>query len=271
MPTGDERLANEQAAREAMQKEWAANNKPQLWMKQGDVAIARFLEQGPDKRVFAVHEYTVPNPRNPSQPFRRFFTCFNDAEDGSRCVGCEGGMQVKYKGVYNVIQRNRPVFRKDAQGKVMKVNNEPIVDGYQDEVVIFTCAGTTANAIRVADDNFKGLMSRDVKITKTGAQFQPFDFAPADIDSGPVPLSPADIELAGKKHNLSEFMKVPEWAEASKIVAVWQAQSGQTQQTNAAPPPQAGAPVSDANPFLGGGAGAPAAAPAPAPEPTPQS
>lgn len=170
--------------------------------------------------MFAVHEYEVPNPQRPTdRPWKRQFTCLNDKDDGTPCPACDAGMKQKLRGVYNIIQRQRPIFRKDKDGKAIYVNNEPIIDGHEDTVVILNVPSTTAEVIRRKDADYNGLMSRDLKIRRSSDTFQPWDIEPADIDSGAVPMSEADQELAKQKHDLDEFMQPPPFQEAARIVA----------------------------------------------------
>lgn len=250
-PTGDERLAQAAMAREQRQ----ASNKPALFMSKNNTGpyVVRFLEQGPDKRIYVVHTYKTPHPNNPTQTITKYFTCLNDKEDGTQCPGCEAGMNTTMKGAYNVIQRDRPQIRRGADKKPIKDGQgKYIVDGQADEVVVWVCAGTTADIIRQKDGDYKGLMSRDVKLLFTGASFQPYSIEVADIDAGAVPMSEADLKLAESKHNLDEYMAPPGFQDAARIAAAAMAggavqESAPSQSAPAAssePTPEA------ANPFL---------------------
>lgn len=240
----------EQRAAEAaeQQKRWAESSKPQLWISEGERAIVRFLEQGPEVNTYFVHPY-----RSQAGKYTTF-SCLNQDDDGTRCPGCEAGMKRQLKGVFNVIQRQRPVLRMDSNGHAMKDSNQQyIVDGHQDAVVILTLPETTTNLLREKDVKYNGLMSRDVEIARTGTKFSPYNVEPADIDSGVVPMSDADQVLVANKHNLDEFMQSPTFAEAAKLAGNAQAQVAQSQgqpaqAAQAAAPP---APVTTKNPFLG--------------------
>lgn len=234
-----EAKAQEDAQR---REEWAKSNVPQLWLKEGQKEQVRFLEQGPDVNNFFVHEF-----RTKAGNTMRF-TCLNDLEDGTKCPGCDQGLPRKIKVVINLIQRNRPILRKGSDGKAIKVNNEYIVDGHQDEVVVFTGPSTTADMLRQKDAKYHGLMSRDMELSRTGTQFSPYVVEPADVDSGPVPMSEADQALAAKKHNIDEFMKPPTFAEAAQ-------KSAQAANSGGGAPSQTGpqgAAVGEANGFLAG-------------------
>jgi hypothetical protein len=238
--------------------------------------IIRFLEQGPDVNNYPVHEYKVPNPNVRGGVSHRRFTCLSEV--GQECPGCSAGMKVKRRGVYNVIQRQRPVFRKDKDGKAIYVNSEPIIDGHQDEVVIANVGGPTANMLRQLDGKMQGLMSRDFDVTFSGDSFQAWNITGALDGAGnsmATPMSEADMALAANKHNLDEYMKPPTFQEAAQIVAQYGGGSGggggspaAASQAQAAAPANAflagaevpaGAPV---NTFAGAGAAPPTAPPA---------
>lgn len=258
MAQGWDRVEQTAQATAEQRARWADQSVPQLWLKSGESVTGRFLEQGPEIHNYAVHEYTVPNPNNPAQPYRRNFTCLNDREDGTPCPGCAAGMKRKIKGVFNLIQRNRPVLRKGQDGKAIKVNGQYITDGYQDDVVVWLVPSTTAEEVRKKDAAYNGLMTGDVTISKTGAQFQPYSIEPADIANFATPLSESDQALQAKKHDLDKFMAPPSFQEAAQIVAqhggqaTTAAPSGpQAAPGQASPPPASGQqPAEPHNPFM---------------------
>jgi hypothetical protein len=244
---------------------FAAGFKPMLRVNNRNPGpfVIRFLEQGPDVNNYPVHEYKVPNPQVQGGFANRQFTCLSEA--GQECPGCAAGLKVKRRGVFNVIQRQRPVFRKDKDGKAIYTNGQPIIDGYQDEVVIVNVGGPTAEMLRKMDGKFQGLMSRDFEVSYS-----------------------ADQQLAANKHDLDEFMKPPPFQEAAQLVAQYGNNSGARPPAGAPPtggpqgqPAAAGAPPQ--NSFLqgadlppgavqntfGGAAGPPAAQPVGEPVPAP--
>lgn len=259
MAEGWDRVAAAAEEQRERQEQWEAQRKPQLWPKDGESFLIRFLEQEQAVKNYAQHEYVVSTSAGSR---RRRFTCLNDKNDGTKCPGCDAGLKIKIRGVFNVIQRQRPVLRKDKDGKAMKDGqNNYIVEGHQDEVVIFEVPGTTANMLRQADADYGGLMTRDFKISKTsGNSFQPYVIAPADPAVGAVPMTETDFELAKQKHDLDEFMQPPSFTEAVKLS---QQQGGSQPVQQAAAPGEASAPsqVDPNNPFIGGTQPQPAEAP----------
>lgn len=274
------------AAQQEQQAQFEAQRKPTLSINQnnpGPIQI-RFLEQGPDVNNFPVHDYKVPNARGGF--FNKNFTCLS--EIGQECPGCKAGLKQKRRGVYNVIQRNRPILRKGSDGKALKnPDGSWIIDGYQDEVVIANVGQPTAEMLRQADGQYQGLMSRDFIVTFSGNQFQSWNLTPALDGAGnamATPMSEADMALAAQKHDIDEFMKPPSQQEAARIVAQYGGNSGASPNAGGQVPAQGnGMQAPHGNQFLqgapvpaatSGGAFAGAqqgAAPPPAPAPAPVS
>lgn len=238
----------------------------------------RFLEQGPDVNNFPVHEYDVPGNTG---TFKKRFTCF--VEIGQECPGCRAGMKTKRRGVFNLIQRSRPVLRKGTDGKALRDQvGGFIIDGYRDEVVVANVGGPTSEMLRKADADYYGLMSRDFQIVYSGDTFQAWTMTPVMDESGvsgPMAMSEADQAMAAAKHNLAQYMAPPSQQEATEIIAKY-VNKGQPGQ-QAAPTPQAqpgnpfvgGAPAIATSPAVAGGgafAGAQQPAPVPVPAPVPQ-
>lgn len=197
----------------------------------GGEVVVRFLEQGnegPDAvNVYPRHEYKVPDSRAKSGAFTNHFTCLKETNPNADCPGCRAGLEIKPQTVYNLIQRNRPVWRKGQDGKPLQdASGNKIPEGQMDDVVYWKCASTTGNMMSRKDNDYRGLMSRDFKLQWTGANYQPYELVPADVDSGPQEMSENDRALAVKKHNLDEIYKPPSFQDAAQIVAKYGANSG---------------------------------------------
>lgn len=255
--------------------------------KGGAPVIVRFLEQGPDINSYDRHEYQVPDGRGGF--YRRQFTCLRESPwNNPVCPGCQAGLKIKLRGVYNIIQRDRAVLRRGQDNRPIKgPDNKPIVDGHEDQVVILDVPSTTAEALRQKDADYHGLMGLDLRLSDSGSTFQPWNVEPADIMQPLKPMTDADMALAAAKHDLDAFMKPPTFEEAQQIVSQYGANSGasgqpqQSYQQPAAPAPsQVPANVGQGGAFAGAQAAVapPAAVPqaqpvpqaAPAPVPTPQ-
>lgn len=264
------------AARERQERFDATSNVQMLRLKQvkegapgaGGPIIVRFLEQGPDVNSFVRHIFKKPDARAKSGFFEQLETCLT--EINQQCPACAAGIPTKRRGAYNLIQRQRAVYRKGADGKPVKdANNNYSTDGYADAVVVFDCSNTSANVIRRADNDFRGLMSREIAISFTGDNKNPYAISPADIDSGPQQMSDADRALAVHRYDLDKIFAPPSAHDMASLIAKYGANSGATQShiPSAAPP-------AAANPYLAGAqlpSGSPfAAAQAPVQQPQEQ-
>ncbi len=255
------------AAAAEQQKRFAEASVPMLFGKeikrggpQGGPLIVRFLEQGED--VCSYERHPIKKPGN---QYADNHTCLS--EINMDCAACRAGLKSTRKGAFNVIVRNRAVLRKGADGKAVKApDGSFIIDGYADQVVVWECSNTTANVLRRADHDFRGLMSRDLTLSYTGDDKNPYTVAPVDIDGGPQPLSDADMELAAKKFDLDKVFAPPTQQEMSEMVVKYGANSGASGPVAAQMPtvnPQAAT-----NPYAAGAALPPTAFP-PQPAQTP--
>lgn len=229
-----EQEAERQAARRQEIDEAKARQGTELWSTHikampGMMVTVRFLEQGnegPDAvNCYPRHEYQRPERQYPDR-----FTCLKDPDVGdpnADCPGCNAGLKISVRTVYNLIQRNRAVLRKGQDGKAMKdAAGNWMVEGFQDDVVYWECSNTTGDMLRKKDNKYGGLMSRDFELSCTGLNTNPYAIEPADIDGGPQPMSENDRALAAKKHNLNDIYKCPTVQEAAQIVAKYGANSG---------------------------------------------
>lgn len=246
MSKGQERIQQEAEAQQAKKDAFASSGSA-LYSKAirdaGGTIVVRFLEQGQDVNWYERHEYRDPNSKYPDH-----FTCLKEIGIND-CPGCQAGLPIKLHTVYNLIFRNRPVFQKDSEGKVLKDQaNNPVIIGHEDAVVYWRVASTTADMLRRRDTKYQGLMSRDWELTWTGAAFQPYELTPADVDGGVQPMSDADLALAAKKNDLDKIFAPPSLQDATALVMRYGANSGaQPQVANAAP----GQPA-QANPMMAG-------------------
>ncbi len=252
------------AARERAQ----AGSQPRLMVSERrPKAIVRFLQQGgeehPDRKILAyyVHPYKDPSRVDPrsGRVIEQRFTCLNWEDNGTECPGCKAGMKRKLRVIFSVIERDRDQLRRGADGYAVKdANDQYIIDGQADEVVLYDVASTVAEVLRNKDSAYKGLMSRDVAVRYTGVSLQINDFEPADLDAGATPLSEADLALIREaKVDRRKYIAPPEPAEAQRIINQFGPNSasygggggggGGQQQSGNGPTQQ----QVDANPFLG--------------------
>lgn len=254
--------ARRQRAQESFLPELRVN------MKNPGPFVIRFLEQGDQVHSYYVHEYKEPSATAQGGAFIRRFTCLQEV--GMPCPGCSAGLKRKTRGVFNLIQRARPVFRKDKDNRAIKgPDNNYIIDGHADQVVVVNVGGPTAEMLRKADGSYHGLMSRDFQVTFSGDTFQSWNLTPmldAGGSSNPTMMTENDQALAAQKFDLDAYMRPPTPEEAQSIVHRYGANSGAVN-TGGAPmasPQGTAGQAGVTNGFLAGAQVAPGAPPSPA-------
>lgn len=170
----------------------------------GESAIVRFLEQGEDVKWAWCHEVPVPG-----RQFGRWVACRDQDEEGQRigeaCPGCEQETKRKFQGFINLIWRDAPTFKTDAQGRLEKQNGKPIRDGEEDQIAMWQAGVIVFEELDGKDVHYKGLTSRDFRITRRGTGMNTkYAIEPADPDGGAKPMSKADQKLEGEKYDFTE-------------------------------------------------------------------
>ena len=180
-------------------------------------AVVRFLEQGDDVNWAWVCKL---EPR----PGRRFgdYEVTRDQE-GKGTVPCplaERGIPRQFRGWINVIWRDAPVFKRDDNDRLVRdQNNKPIVAGTADTVAVWETGITVFQELEQLDATFKGLASRDFRISRKGIGFDTrYHILPADPDGGPKPLSDADKALAAEKYDLKQFTTPKSYEELARLL-----------------------------------------------------
>lgn len=176
-------------------------------LKDKQYAIVRFLEQGDDITFTDVHRVPVEGSQYPVD-----FVCLDATDDGSPCPGCQSSndevRKRSTKGYFNVIWREGPVYQLNDKGWIEKDSNKrPIVTGREDGIFLWKCSWTVTELLIEKDGKFKGLMSRDWELKRTGSGMQDTVYyaEPADPDGGPQPMLLPDLTLAEKKYDLKEL------------------------------------------------------------------
>lgn len=175
-----------------------------LWFKlpkSGDSAVVRFLEQGDDVAWAWTHEL----PPKGNQKWGDSEPCRDQDRSGERCPGCEKGMPRGFLGFINLIWRDGPVYKKDEKGWLVKDSNgNLVVESRADQVAFWQAGITVFEMLDNKDVTFKGLTSRDFRVTRRGTGLETkYEVEPADPDGGPQPMSAADEELAKEKYDFT--------------------------------------------------------------------
>lgn len=165
----------------------------------------RFLEQGDDVAWAYVHELD----KTAGQLVASVTPCLKtDDNGGQECPGCERGVPRKIKGWINLIMRDAPVYRKAADGKDYKdpLSGQKEMIGQADQVQLWNSGPNVFTTLGQKDRTFKGLMSRDFVVVRSGEGFATaYSIEPADADSGPQKMSEADLALASEKTDARRF------------------------------------------------------------------
>lgn len=201
-------------------------------------AIVRFLEEGED-----VHWcWVVTLPPKAGQRYGDFTPTLDQAGKGETpCPFLERGMKPKVRGYLNVIWRNAPKYQRDSNNRLVKdANNQYIQIGTEDALAVWEVGITVLDDLAGIDATYKGLLSRDFRITRMGTELNTrYRIDPADPDAGPQPMSAADKELAAQKTDLTPLVTPLSYEAATALLTGAPVQNNQQQEQQA-----------QANPFL---------------------
>lgn len=179
-----------------------------------ETAIVRFLEEYDELVSAYVHHVMVPRFKMPYKLVCRDQDPVTGASIGEDCPGCEDNdpqiSKKRIQGAVNLIWRNGPVYELDGNGKPIKDNRDrKVVASRRDQIAVWTSGVTVFDNLITLGLKYSGkggLTGRDWEVTRRGVDRETtYDFAPAEIDGGPVPLSKEDKELAATKYDLTEF------------------------------------------------------------------
>lgn len=246
---GIEAFQRKQAAKQAQQSQGGSDGIKVDYFGIGDgqYAIVRFLEQGSDLIFADVHRIPV------GRQYPIDLICLDTNDDGTPCPACASENAEIHKraskGFLNLIWRDGPVYERNEWGSPKKDQNtkKPIITARQDGRFLWKCSSTVLQALVEKDSKYKGLMSRDFEIRRTGALYNntKYSIDPADVDGGPQAMTIADQALAAEKYDLIELTKPLDFA------AFVAAMSGQ-QQSGPAETMDRSALVSSDSVFSGG-------------------
>lgn len=189
------------------------------WFKIGDreSAVVRFLEEGQDVKWAWCHEVPVEGRK-----FGRWVPCRDQDEDGQRsgeaCPGCEKEYKRKFQGFINMIWRDAPVFKKNSEGRLEKTQGGDFIKvGEEDQLAMWQAGVMVFEELDGKDVTYKGLTSRDFRITRRGSGMDTKYFIePADPDAGPKAMTKADKEIAAEKYDFTEDVNPRPYSEWDK-------------------------------------------------------
>jgi hypothetical protein len=205
----------EDAAQEASERNSTGGYaKLRLKLEDGQEAIVRFLEEGDSVAGAWFHKVTVEGRTFPVRVICLDQDDETGARNGTDCPGCDQSLPRSFRGYFNVIWRDAPVFKRNDEGKVVKDSQNKLqIVGNETQVALWETDEETAFALADVDESFKGLTSRDFKIKRRGEKLATtYTVQPADADGGPQPMSEEDIALAKAEANdLDALLAKPDY------------------------------------------------------------
>lgn len=210
-------------------------------LKGGEMAVLRFLEQGDELAYAICHRLAVEGSQYPQDVL-----CADQNEDGTPCPLCQSTNKDtksrSTKGFVNVLWRGgpaiqaenqriqqivpqpgmpmpttfklAPVYKRNDQGFLEKDDNkQKIVTGFADGVFLWKCSKTIYEMLLEKDATYRGLMTRDFVVSRKGSGISDTKYfiEPFSVDSGPQPMTVADIALAQNKYDLDAITKAPSY------------------------------------------------------------
>lgn len=192
---------------------WVNLKDPAKSADQPQEIIARFLCEH-DEIEWLRQWKTAPSS---SFPYGEKLPCVDQHEDGTPDPGYAANLNSTFTAYVPLIWRNAPIFQRQPDGTVVRDGNgNKVLTGYADHVAVWETTYTVYDSLREVQNTYRGLMSRDFRIKRTGsgAKDTKYHFSPADVDGGPQPMSAADQQLAAtQRPNLTDWLKVPTYEE----------------------------------------------------------
>lgn len=160
-------------------------------VKDGQSKVVRFLEEGTGIHWCWTHKM----PAMGQQKWGDDVPCINQTDSGEPCPGCEDGIPRKFKGFITLIERDAEKYATNADGRT----DWSTVVGTEDAVAVWESGITVFEELDGLDADYKGLTTRDFKVTRVGSQLNTsYKVRPLDQ----APMSEADQQLAANKPDL---------------------------------------------------------------------
>ena len=181
----------------------------------GDSANVRFISA---EAAFC-HSVTMPNKKYPdwvpsldqSQPY---------VDGTSECPMAKAGLRRALRGWISLIWRDAPLYKRDDDGRMLKDQYGNLVQvGTEDQIAVWTVGMQVLEEMSEINAQYKGLSSRDFTIKRKGQGLKTsWSILPADVDSGPQPLSKADEAMVENAPDLKQFTTAPEMSKLLEMI-----------------------------------------------------
>lgn len=195
-------------------------------------------------------------PPNKTHPYGEKVIKIDQMDDGTPDPGYAHNLPSSFTAYIQVIWRNAPTFQRGADGSFIKdANGSHILAGYADQIALWEQPYGVYEQLREVADTYRGLTSRDFRIKRVGGgpRDTKYHVAPAEIDAGPQPMSPADMQLiATSRIDLSSYLKRPEYEELNNYIVsyIGGAAAVPAQQPQTFPEQVAATGPTEVNPFM---------------------
>jgi hypothetical protein len=190
---------------------------PRFSIQAGETKTVRFIQSHDD--IEWARKWKLPPA--PGFQYGELVNCVDQYEDGTPDPGYAKGLKNGFKAYPLLIARQAPQFQKDAQGKYIRNDGKLVPTGtLADQVMFWECSYQVYEQLGTKDSKWKGLTSRDAEIRREGAKTDTkYYIEPADLDSGPQPLTDADHRLIqSAKIDLTPVLKIPSYEELSNYL-----------------------------------------------------
>lgn len=242
MPRGFEGVRRAKAEVEAKRKSGPGAGALWFRLKPDEEREVRFLEQDDDIAYAMCHEVPVEN-----RAWGRDVPCLNQNDEGGPCPGCERDLPRRFRGYINLIDFNAPVFKRDANNKIVKDRlGDAVITGTQPQVALWSSGVRLFETLDEINANYRGLRSRRFKVKRRGEGTDTtYHITPADVDSGPQDFSAEELKLEEGKLDLGPMITPGSYEEFLKELGAAPAVVGHGQGDSPAP-----ATAQAANPFM---------------------
>lgn len=181
-------------------------------LQDGEDTVVRFLEQDEDITWCWMHEIPVEG-----RAWGRQVPCLDQDREGNPCPGCERDMDRRFRGFINVIWDDAPIFKRDAENKIVRSDNQPVVLGHKPQVAVWSAGIRLFEELEEINANYKGLMSRRFKVKRRGSKLDTkYIISPANVDGGPEELTAEENALSANKFDLNEFVTPMSYGDFAK-------------------------------------------------------
>ncbi len=193
---------------------------PVFWFQlpgDGDAAVVRFLEQGDEAYSYYYHDFSHIDERF---GWQSQVTCLDQEDSGVPCPGCEAELPRKLKGIFNLIWRDAPKYKRDEDGNFERDGKDNLIqEGNEDQVAVWRGGPELCKLLSKKDVAFRGLSSRDFHVERNGLKLDTtYAVEPNDPDGGAQKLTATDKELAKEAYDLEEIARYREYDDAKEYI-----------------------------------------------------